>query len=197
MIKPCSVIQELHHIFPLRPLFQCHVVGPSGMFINHSFRIRNPEHPPKLELSHLLRPGKPRRAHQDAHKCAESKSQTRLSIKRTPAAKSTETPTNIPSQTFSNRQQWQDPVYALINVLYTQTLTEDQIEDSRENATSPKSSAAMAAPTSKGTAILLIVTDFVCPTRLITIPQPLLPSSLKLPSQKPRIAFHVLVTFFL
>ena len=59
------------------------------------------------------------------------------------------------------------------------------------NTHTPKTSATMAAPTFKGSAISLIVTDFCLSTPLITIPQPPLSSSLKLPSQKPRIAFYV------
>ena len=48
----------------------------------------------------------------------------------------------------------------------------------------------MAALTFTSTAILLIVTHFSVSTPLITIPQSLQPLSLKLPSQRPRIAFH-------
>ena len=74
---PGPVIQIFHLIFPLLSLFQCHGARPSGMIVNHPFRICDPEHASKLELSRL-RMGKLRMAHQNAHKIPESKSQTRL-----------------------------------------------------------------------------------------------------------------------
>ena len=55
----------------------------------------------------------------------------------------------------------------------------------------PAISAAIAALTFRGTAILLIVTHSSLSPLLITMPHPLLPLSLKLPFQKPRIAFHI------
>ena len=54
----------------------------------------------------------------------------------------------------------------------------------------------MAGPTFNGTAISLIGHHVRPSTPLITIPQPLFPSALKLPSKRPRIDFHVVVPGF-
>ena len=91
---------------------------------------------------------------------------------------------------MQNQSVVQDWIDSLIDVLNAQAFAEDQIEDTCEHAHTPAISAAIAAPTFRETASLLIVTHFSLSTPLITIPYPLLPLSLKLPSQKPRIAFH-------
>ena len=88
-----------------------------------------------------------------------------------------------------------DPVYSLIDVLYTQTFAEDQIGDTREHAHS-KNFCCHGSTHFQRTAILLIVTICCLSTPLIAIPQQFLPSSLKLPSQKPRIALHVVGASF-
>ena len=54
----------------------------------------------------------------------------------------------------------------------------------------PANSAAIAAPTFKGTAILLIVTHLSLSALFITTPHQLLLLSLELPSQKPFTAFR-------
>ena len=55
----------------------------------------------------------------------------------------------------------------------------------------PATSAAIAMPTFRGVAILPIVIHLSLSTPLITTPHPLLPVSLKLPSQQPFTACHV------
>ena len=84
-------------------------------------------------------------------KClSESQSQTRLSVNEHPQRRP-QTRSHIVTKTFSDSQKHEQsavqvPVYALINVLYTQKLLQ----------------RIMAAPTFRRTAILLIVTFFVC-----------------------------------
>ena len=83
----------------------------------------------------------------------------------------------------------QDSIDSLIDVLFTQILPEDQIKDTREHAYSNNFSCHSRTHFQRHCDF----TDchpFFLSTPLITIPQPLLPLSLKLPSQKPRIAFH-------
>ena len=72
----------------------------------------------------------------------------------------------------------------------TQTFAEDQIEGTREHAYTKNFRRHGGSHFQRNCDLTDCHPFFVClPLSLITIP--LLPSSLKLPSQKPRIAFHV------
>ena len=112
-----------------------------------------------------------------------------------------QTRSHIVTKTFSDNQKHgqsavQDPVYALICVLYTQTLTEDQIEDTREHAY-PNNFRRHGGSHFQRNCDLTDSHHVCLSTTLITIPQPVLPSSFKLPSQKPRVTFHVVGVSFL
>ena len=82
MIRPGPVIHIFHQIFSFLPLFHSQRVRLSGMIINQSFQIRDPEHATKLELSRLYTADWERygRRNKDAHKISESQPQTRSSI---------------------------------------------------------------------------------------------------------------------
>ena len=68
----------------------------------------------------------------------------------------------------------------LVDTFHTSTFAEDKVQ----------TSAVMAVHMHKSTAIPLIVIHLFLSAPLITTPQPLLPSRLELPSQKPRTAFQ-------
>ena len=167
------------------------------MIVYHPFRVRYPEHASKFELSRL-RMGNLRMAPENAHKFPESKPQTRLpqTITRTVANRYAPTLTQT-LQTVKRHDQSteKDSVYSLIDVLYTQISTEDQIEDTREHAYS-KNFRRHCGTHFQWNCDFTDCHPYFLSTPLITIPQRLLPSSLKRPSQKPHIAFHVVGASF-
>ena len=168
------------------------------MIINHSFRIRDPEHASKLELSRLRRTGnyeghiKMRTQFLSAsHKHVFPSTITRSLVNRHAS--------HIVTKTFSDSQKdeqsaVQDPFHALINVLYNQTLAEDQIEDTREHAYT-KNFRRHGGSLGR-TAILLIVTHFCMSTPFDHDSAAALAIVFELPSQKTRIASNVVGTFF-
>ena len=81
-------------------------------------------------------------------------------------------------------------MHRLIDFFDTQAFTEDQIKDSREHAHTSNLGCHSRANFQR-IALLLMVTHFSLSTPLITIPHPLLPVFLKLPSQNPFTAFRV------
>ena len=74
-----------------------------------------------------------------------------------------------------------------MDIFNAETSVQDKIQDAGKN-TDTHHSAATAEPTPKGTAILLMMIHLSLSTLLMTTPQPLLPLTLELPSQKPRTA---------
>ena len=160
MIRPGPVIQMLHLISYLLPLSHCCRPWSVGMIFNHPFRIRHPEHASKFDLSRL-RLGKQQTVPTRGTNFLRA-SHKRVFHQRPPTASPTDTHPHCDFiqtlQTIKRLDQstGKDPVHTLIDVLCTQTFTQDQIEDT------PTISAAIAAPTFNGNAILLIVTHFLC-----------------------------------
>ena len=132
-----------------------------------------------------------------AHKFSDSYSQTRLSIKEH-TQRRPQTRSHI-MKTFSNSKKGMNNQLCKIRLIrwlmfckfFQRTRSKTLV-----SAHTPRTCAVMAAPTSRRSSILLIVTHFPGSTPLITIPQPLLRLSLKLPSQKPRVPFHVVRSSF-
>ena len=139
-----------------------------------------------------------RRHTSGVHKISES--QTRLSINER-TGRRPQTRPNIMTKTLciaqmhmETRSVVEDSIDTLIDVLNTQAFAEDQIEDTREHAHTSNLGCHCRTHFQKNSNFTNRCPSFpVGP--LITMPHPLLPWSLKLPNQKPRIAFHVAESF--
>ena len=107
------------------------------MIFNHPFRVRHPEHASKFELSRL-RLGKHRTVSAMGTKFLRA-SHKRVFHRRPPTASPTDTHLHCDFRRSRQSKRHdqstgKDPVYSLVDVLYTQTFAKDQIEDTREHA---------------------------------------------------------------
>ena len=83
-------------------------------------------------------------------------------------------------------------VDTLIDFFSAETFVQNKIQDAGKN-TDTHHFCCHSRTNPKGTAILLIVIHLSSSTPLLTTPQPLLPLTLELLSQKPCTAFHLSV----